>query len=169
MEYDIQLICCSCKITEIERKHIMRNHRKKNMYDSMEPVAKKRFLEDIERNYSTMDARKKKELLSQPSEKLLKAKSVELCINQLKRKIREGPYYICTVCNWILYKKSVMTCINEKHPCQTYFNIQQLFHGKQCICNTCHSKVTKGKLPCQAEANNMYVDEIPTELSSEKN
>ena len=38
-----------------------------------------------------MDARKKKELLSQPNEKLLKAKSVELCINQLKRKKREGP------------------------------------------------------------------------------
>ena len=139
------------------------------MYDSMEPVAKKRFLEDIKRNYSTMDARKKKELLSQPTEKLLKAKSVELCINQFKRKIREGPYYICTVCNRILYKKSVMTCINEKYPCQTYFNIQQSFDGKQCICNTCHSKVIRGKLPCQAEANNMYVDEIPTELSSEKN
>ena len=29
MEYDIQFICCSCKITEIERKHIMRKHRKK--------------------------------------------------------------------------------------------------------------------------------------------
>ena len=28
MEYDIQFICCSCKITEIERKHIMRKHRK---------------------------------------------------------------------------------------------------------------------------------------------
>ena len=39
MEYDIQFICCSCKITEIERKHIMRKHRKKHMYDSMEPVA----------------------------------------------------------------------------------------------------------------------------------
>ena len=34
MEYDIQFICCSCKITEIERKHIMRKRRKKNMYDS---------------------------------------------------------------------------------------------------------------------------------------
>ena len=39
MEYDIQFICCSCKITEIERKHIMRKHRKKHMNDSMEPVA----------------------------------------------------------------------------------------------------------------------------------
>ena len=43
MEYDIQFICCSCKITEIEREHIMRKHRKKkHMYDSMEPVVKKK-------------------------------------------------------------------------------------------------------------------------------
>ena len=136
------------------------------MYDSMEPVAKKRFLENIERKYSTMDTTKKKELLSQHNEKLAKTKSVELCINQFKRKIRKGPYFICTVCNQILYKKSVITCINEKYPCQTYFNIQQSFDGKQYICNTCHSKVIKGKLPCQAVVNNMYVDEIPTELSS---
>ncbi|RMX45140.1 hypothetical protein pdam_00016505 [Pocillopora damicornis] len=60
------------------------------------------FLEDIEGKYSTMDATKKKELLSQHNEKLVKARLVELCINQLKRKIREGPYFICTVCNQIL-------------------------------------------------------------------
>ena len=46
MEYDIQLICCSCKITEIEG-NIMRKQRKKHLYDSIEPVAKERFLEDI--------------------------------------------------------------------------------------------------------------------------
>ena len=113
-----------------------------------------------------MDAGKKKELLSRPNEKLVKARLVELCINPFKRKIGEGPYFICTVCNQILYKKSVITCINKKYPCQTYFNIQQSFDGKQCICNTCHSKVIKGKLPCQAVVNNMYVDEIPTKLSS---
>ena len=127
MEYDIQFICCSCKITEIERKHIMRKQKKKHMYDSMEPVAKKRFLEDIKRKYSTMDAKKKKELLSQRNEKLVKTKSVELCINKFKRKMREGPYFICpicTICNRILFSKSVITCINEKYPCQTYFSIQ---------------------------------------------
>ena len=114
-----------------------------------------------------MDARKKKRLLSQLNEKLVKARSVELCINQFKTKIREGPYFICTVCNRILYKKSVITCLEEKNPCQTYFNIQPSFYGKQYICNTCHSKVIKGNLPCQAVVNgNMYVDEIPTELSS---
>ena len=32
MEYNIQCICCSCKITEIERKHIMRKQtQKKNI------------------------------------------------------------------------------------------------------------------------------------------
>ena len=28
-----------------------------------------------------------------------------------------------TVCNQILYKKSVMRCIKNKYPCQTFFNI----------------------------------------------
>ena len=38
MEYDIQFICCSCKITEIERKHIM------------ETVAKKGFSKTLKEN-----------------------------------------------------------------------------------------------------------------------
>ena len=43
MEYDIQFICCSYKINEIEKKHIMRKRRKKHLYNSMEPVAKKKI------------------------------------------------------------------------------------------------------------------------------
>ena len=41
-EYDIQFICFSCKITEIERKRIVRKHRKKHMYDGKEPVVQKK-------------------------------------------------------------------------------------------------------------------------------
>ena len=41
MDYDTQCICCACEITEIKRKHIMRKHRNKHAYDSMEPVTKK--------------------------------------------------------------------------------------------------------------------------------
>ena len=66
------------------------------MYDSMEPVAKKRFPEDIKRKYSTMDARKKKELLSQPNEKLVKARSVELsqCVlTSLRGKYERRPLF----------------------------------------------------------------------------
>ena len=98
-EYDIQFICFSCKITEIERKRIVRKH----MYDSMEPVVQKRFQEDIKRKYSTMDATKKKEVLSQRREKLVKARSVELCIKQFKRKIREDPYlYVLSVIEYLI-------------------------------------------------------------------
>ena len=56
----------------------MRKHRTKHMCDSMEPVAKKRFLADIKRKYSTMDATKKKELLSQHNERLVKAESFKV-------------------------------------------------------------------------------------------
>ena len=66
-------------------------------------LPEKRFLEDIKRKYSTTDARKKKELLSQPNEKLVKARSVELCINQFKRKIREGPnLYVLSVIKYLI-------------------------------------------------------------------
>ena len=98
-----------------------------------------------------MDTTKKRELLSQHNEKLVKARSVELCINQFKRKIREGPYSICTVCNRILYKKSVITYINKKYPCLP--NIFQystvIWWEEKYVCNTCRSKVIKGKLSDQ--------------------
>ena len=38
------------------------------------------------------------------------------------------------------------------------------FDQKQYICKTCHSKVLKGKTPCQAVCNEMYVDDVPNEL-----
>ena len=103
MEYDIQFICCSCKITEIERKHIMRKHRKKQCMTAWNLLPKKSFLEDIKRKHSTMYTREKNELLSQPNEKLVKARSVELCINQFKRKIREGPnLYVLSVIKYFI-------------------------------------------------------------------
>ena len=37
---------------------------------------------------------------------------------------------------------------------------------KKYVCNTCRSKVIRGKLPCQAVVSNMHMDEIPRELSS---
>ena len=75
----------------------MRKHGQNHMSDSMEPLAKKRFLEN-KKKYSIMGATNKKESLSKCSEKLEKARLVELCIKQFNRKIREGPNFICTVC-----------------------------------------------------------------------
>ena len=66
MEYDIQFIFFSCKITEIERKHIMRKHRTRHMYYSMEPVAKKKFLEDIKENIQLWMLKRRKNYFPNP-------------------------------------------------------------------------------------------------------
>ena len=63
-------------------------------------------------------------------------------------------------------KKSVKQCNLDKYPCQKYFNRRKSYDNKEYICKTCHSKVIKGKIPCQAVINDMYIDEIPQELAS---
>ena len=59
-----------------------------------------------------------------------KAKSVKYCIvrfspnsTAFRSKIREGPYYICSICNRILYKKTVIQ-LKKK---QMYNTQQELF------------------------------------------
>ena len=86
------------------------------------------------------------------------------CIKTFQSKIREGPYYVCTVCNRLLYRKTVIILR------QNNYSIQHLFTGKKSfdekyICKTCHSKLLKQQIPCQAVHNNLQVDEIPPELS----
>ena len=75
-------------------------------------------------------------------------------------------YYICCVCNRLLYKKSVLFFCRSKYPCENYFTVHASFDGKQYICKSCDSKVKDGKLPCQAVVNKMYVDDISMELAS---
>lgn len=129
MMYNL-FVVLNCKITDTERKCIMRKHGQNHVWQHGTPCQKK--VSRKQKKYSIMGATNKKESLSKCSEKLEKARLVELCIKQFNRKIREGPNFICTVCYWILYKKSVITYmyINKKYPCQKYFNIQQSFDGK---------------------------------------
>ena len=189
--YEIQFLCCSRKnLDKNERKKIMKRRRNKSYYDTMEPSKKKKLYEE---KYKTMDAAKKQQLLNQNSEKykaMGNAKKKELisyaqqrnkqncprsktneiayCIQQFKKKIKEGPYYICCVCNRGLYKKSVLKLISSIYPCQDFFSRHTSYDRGEYICKTCHSKAIKGRLPCQAVVNNLDVDDIPTELQSLK-
>jgi hypothetical protein len=85
-----------------------------------------------------------------------------------RNKIKDGPCYICGVSNRLLYRKSVKlfdrNSCNSSLPESVFTNITS-FDDKEYICATCHSKVTKGKIPCQAVYNNMSVDEIPPKLA----
>ena len=65
-----------------------------------------------------------------------------------------------------IYVQSVIEYFTENTKIQHVFRDAKSFDGKEYICKTCHSKVLKGNIPCQAVCNNLYLDEIPQELSS---
>lgn len=85
-------------------------------------------------------------------------------MEQFKKKIKEGSYYICCVCYRTLYRKSIIKVITSSYSSQDIFKIQSSFDGREYICKTCYSSAVQGRLPCQATVNNLYVDDVPTEL-----
>ena len=74
---------------------------------------------------------------------------------------------ICSVCNRLLYRKSVKLLEKNKYSSvsKSLFTDIASFDTKEYICTTCHSKGFKGKIPCQAVYNDMSVDEISAELT----
>ena len=77
--------------------------------DSAKKPIKQDLLSKQAEKYKTMDAAKKEELLQKQKRKYCsKSKNVDSCTETFKKKIKEDPYYICCVCNRMLYKKSVL-------------------------------------------------------------
>lgn len=87
-------------------------------------------------------------------------------ISIFHKKIMEGLYYTCFVCNRLLYRKSVTLIKEAKYSTCFLFTNKKSFDEKEYICKTCDLKVSKGKVPCQAVYNKLLVDEIPPELDS---
>ena len=50
------------------------------------------------------------------------------------------------------YDQEFLSTVNTTAKC---------FYGKVYICKACHLQVSKSQVPCQAVANNLYLDEIP--------
>ena len=87
-------------------------------------------------------------------------------ITTFPTKIREGSYYFCSVCNRTLYRKTVIQLKKQMdNTLQELFTEINSFDENQYICKTCHTKVLKGQVPCQAVCNKLHVDELPPELS----
>ena len=202
-KFDIVFLKCSCELSNIKRKQIIRKHKsaseiastgkRREKYSLMDTQEKQELLLNYAENYRSMDREQKSNLLYERKQKYndMEPESKKQKIDRLKeqqkearkvkanqtytldhyitifkQKIREGPYYICSVCNRILYRKSVLILLKSKYYSQQFFTDTKSFDGKEYICKTCHSKVSKGNLPCQAVYNNLYVDKIPEELSS---
>ena len=158
---------------------MLENQRKK--YKEMDTSKKKQMLKrnavKSRKSYDSMDCEKEEKYLNAIRNQSAKAREnrkisklyVDVCISQFCQKIKEGPYYVCTVCNRMLYRKSVLIFNKQKYVncnIQNIFTEKLSFDNKEYICKTCHSKVIKGKVPCQAVYNDMFVDDISTELQT---
>ena len=143
-------------------------------YKSLNPEEKEKLLSSRAEWYESLDLVKKEKLLIQKRFNMQEARqlkeveilSLDHCISVFQSKIKDGPYYICLVCNRILYRKTVCYFRKNKYNCiQSIFTDIKSFDGKQYICKTCHSKVLQGKVPSQAACNKLQVDDIPPELA----
>ena len=151
-------------------KEILINSRK-HKYNDMELSVKRKYLDSKKSKYHGMNLEKKKVVFAkqQQANKKRKSKStlhnLDYYLAVFQNKIKEGPYYMCCVCNRILYRRLVVKMKRIKYNIQDIFTDKISFDQKEYICKTCHLKVLKGKVPCQAVCNNMYLDEIPPELA----
>ena len=141
-------------------------NKKAEKYRTMDSDKKQRLSNKNAEKYRTMDNDQKKDLIDKQIKNYYsnKKKDIYSCIDQFKKKIRQGPYFICCVCNRSLYKKSVMKLAINKYPSQQMFTIKSSFDGKPYVCKTCHSKCMQGSISCQSVVNNLYVDDVPNDL-----
>ena len=92
-------------------------------------------------------------------------------INLFHKNIAHGPEYVCTCCDQLWYKSSVVKCDAKKYKacpqdvvksCLTGF---KSVNATEWICMTCDSNLKKGKLPSCSKANKMGFPDKPDILN----
>ena len=87
-------------------------------------------------------------------------------VSAFKGAVKEGPYFICVVCNRCLYRKTVRQFDPSKYDCQflDLFTTVDSYDFNRYICLTCNKHILKKKIPCQSVWNKLVLDNIPEEI-----
>ena len=85
-----------------------------------------------------------------------------LNVNKFLTDIEAGPYYRSKSCNRMSYRKSVRKLHRDAYSRDIFTDVPS-FDNEQYICNTCHLKLIKGKIPCHAVYNKLQMDQAPPE------
>ena len=89
-------------------------------------------------------------------------------ISKFRELVKEGPCYICAVCNRCHYHKSVLLFKVDKYM----IDIDNFYHevtscdGRLYICHTCHTKLKKSEIPAQAVWNKLEFFLLPDDLAN---
>jgi len=137
--------------------------RKANFRVNMDPVEAASYkLSDKERK-RMMPVRK---VLFKDSE--IKTNRLPSRIKAFKTQIVKGPFYICVICNRTLYKTSVLLFLESKYEASSdvvFSSRVQSFDNLEYICRTCHSKLSKNKIPAQAVCNDLKICNVSDRFS----
>ena len=115
----------------------------------------------------------------------LKMTDLHNVIKQFRQITCGGPEYVCSVCFKLLFKSQVMKCIKSKYmdtscisekylhvcnpQCTLICEIAKSDRSFLWICFTCHNKLRAGKLPAEANINNLQLNDIPEEIAQLNN
>ncbi|XP_078383840.1 uncharacterized protein LOC144666317 [Oculina patagonica] len=108
---------------------------------------------------------------SNESEVQKKKENVISMINLFHNNIKRGPEYICTCCDQLWYKSSVVKCNANKYKACPQDVVDSCVTGLRSvddiewICSTCDTNLKKGKLPSCSKANKMSFPKKPELLS----
>jgi len=92
-------------------------------------------------------------------------------INFFHKNIAHGPEYVCTCCDQLWYKTSVVKCDANKYKSCSQDVVKSCLTGFKSvndiewICITCDSNLKKGKLPSCSKANKMGFPDKPDVLN----
>lgn len=90
--------------------------------------------------------------------------------DKFEKSIKDGPVYICTSCNRLLYRKSVKRFLikNYQHCLKSTLKLCRTecgsIDGIEYIFITCDKSLRLGKIPPQSIGNALALDDIPEEL-----
>ena len=129
------------------------------------------------RSLETKEDSNKRKASDKSAIKARRASSITIdnAITAFLTKVKIGPEFVCTSCHRMMYKKCVVPFNRTKYKKPSFDVLNNVFcdefkhvcsDGKQWVCKTCDSALTRGNMPLQAKANGLQLQPIPPELSS---
>ena len=91
--------------------------------------------------------------------------SFDKSVSKFKTLIKSGPVFVCVVCNRCHYQKSVIFLKMHRYNVDedSIFMVMS-YDGNYYICNTCDKALRNNRMPCQAVANKLFVEDLPKQF-----
>ena len=122
--------------------------------------------EEIKRKLKQQDSSAKRE---QRIKQHSAVRSVEEVSKVFLSAVKEGPDYICACCHRLMYRKTVLEFNISKYTKApeefATMSVCTSAKDKVWLCKTCDYALRRGRMPAQANANKLDLEDVPTELS----